>query len=186
VLIQITKDVEGGKSFSDALGKHKVFSSLYINMVKASELSGSFAQMLERLVDYLNQQMETRSMVVGAMIYPGVIATMAVGTTTFLLTFVVPRFVMVFKGHEKLLPLPTKILLFLSHFVCTYWYFLLMALAAGIWAFFTIIRTPGGRLWFDKMKLTVPIFKRMFRALYITRSLHTMGELVNAGVPMPR
>ncbi len=184
MLIQMKKDVEGGKSFSDALAKHKVFSSLYINMVKASELSGSFAQMLERLVDYLNQQIETRSMVTGAMIYPGVIGTMAVCTTTFLLTFVVPRFVMVFKGHENMLPLPTKILLFLSHFVCTYWYFLLMGLGAAIWAFFTIIRTPGGRLWFDKMKLSVPIFKRMFRALYITRSLHTMGELVNAGVPM--
>jgi type II secretory pathway component PulF len=65
-----------------------------------------------------------------------------------------------------------------------YWYLLLLGAAAGIWGFFTMIHTTWGRLWWDKTKLTVPLFKKMFRALYITRSLHTMGELVNAGVPM--
>jgi len=185
ILMQIKKDVESGKSFSDALQKHpKVFSPLYVNMVKASELSGSFGHMLERIVEYLNNTLETRSMVVGAMIYPAIIFTMAVGTTTFLLLFVVPQFVQVFKGHENVLPLPTKFLLVLSWFVRTYWYIIITALIAGAWSFYTMIQTQWGRLWFDKTKLTVPLFKRMFRALYITRSLHTMGELVNAGVPM--
>jgi type IV pilus assembly protein PilC len=185
ILTQIKKDVESGKSFSDALSKYpKTFSPLYINMVKASELSGSFGQMLERIVEYLNSQMETRQMVVGAMVYPCIIFVMAVGTTVFLLLFVVPQFVAIFKGKESILPLPTKVLLTLSHFMKTYWYLLLVGLGAGIWSFFTMIRTQWGRLWWDKTKLTVPLFKKMFRALYITRSLHTMGELVNAGVPM--
>jgi type IV pilus assembly protein PilC len=185
ILMKIKKDVESGKSFSEALQRYpKTFSPLYINMVKASELSGSFGHMLERICEYLNTQMETRSMVVGAMIYPCVIAVMAMGTTIFLLTFVVPQFVGIFKGKEELLPLPTKMLLFLSDMVRTYWYILAGGAAASAWSFWTIIRTQWGRLWFDKTKLTVPIFKRMFRALYITRSLHTMGELVNAGVPM--
>src|SRR4051812_39598061 len=113
VLNQIRKDVESGKSFSDALQKHpKVFSPLYINMVKASELSGSFGHMLERIVEYLNSQLETKQMVVGAMVYPAIIFFMAIGTTTFLLLFVVPQFVSVFKGKEHILPAPTKILLF--------------------------------------------------------------------------
>ncbi|HVX85140.1 MAG TPA: type II secretion system F family protein [Phycisphaerae bacterium] len=185
ILNQVKKDVESGKSFSDALSRYpKVFSPLYINMVKASELSGSFGHMLERIVEYLNAQLETRQMVVGAMVYPAIICVMAIGTTIFLLLFVVPQFVTIFKGHEKILPLPTKILLFLSHFVRTYWYILLTAALAGAWSFWTMLHTQWGRLWWDKVKLTVPLFKRMFRALYITRSLHTMGELVNAGVPM--
>ncbi len=185
ILLQIKKDVESGKSFSEALCKHpRTFSPLYINMVKASELSGSFGHMLERIVEYLNAQMETRQMVIGAMIYPAIIFCMAIGTTTFLLLFVVPQFVLVFKGHEDKLPAPTKMLLFLSGILRAYWYVILMAVGAALWSFFTMIHTQWGRLWWDKTKLTIPLFKKMFRALYITRSLHTMGELVNAGVPM--
>lgn len=185
ILTQIRKDVESGKSFSEALAKHpKCFSPLYINMVKASELSGSFGHMLERIVEYLNAQLETRQMVAGAMVYPAIIFVMAVGTTIFLLLFVVPQFVSIFKGKEHILPVPTKILLFLSYFMRTYWYLLLAGAIGAGWSFWTMIQTQWGRLWFDKTKLTVPLFRKMFRALYITRSLHTMGELVNAGVPM--
>ena len=185
ILNQIKKDVESGKSFSEALSKYpKTFSPLYINMVKASELSGSFGHMLERIVEYLNAQLETRQMVAGAMVYPCIILVMAMGTTVFLLLFVVPQFVSIFKGKEHILPVPTKVLLFLSAFMRNYWYLILIGMAASAWSFYTMIQTQWGRLWWDKTKLTVPLFKKMFRALYITRSLHTMGELVNAGVPM--
>src|SRR6202012_5560925 len=90
----------------------------------------------------------------------------------------------IFKGHEKVLPVPTKILLALSTFMTSYWYALVVALIAGIWGWVLLLRTDGGRLWFDKMKLTIPLLKKLFRALYISRSLHTMGQLINAGVPM--
>src|SRR5438874_1441336 len=179
------KDVEGGKSFSDALLRHpKCFSPLYINMVKASELSGGFSKMLDKIAGYLAQQIETSSMVKGAMIYPGIIGTLAVGTTIFLLTFVLPRFMVIFKGKEAALPKPTKLLLWLSDFMVNYWYIILFALAAVTWGFVMILRTDKGRMGFDKAKLVIPLFKKMFRALYISRSLHTMGQLINAGVPM--
>jgi len=97
---------------------------------------------------------------------------------------VLPRFMIIFKGKEAMLPKPTKLLLFLSDFMVHYWYIILFALVAGIWGFILMLRTDWGRLWWDKMKLTVPLFKKMFRALYISRSLHTMGQLINAGVPM--
>jgi type IV pilus assembly protein PilC len=185
MLTQMKKDVESGKQFSDALKRYpKTFSPLYINMVKASELSGGFSKMLERIASYLAQQIETSSMVKGAMIYPGIIGTMAIGTTVFLLKFVVPRFMTIFKGKEAALPLPTKALLAISEFMNTYWYLCLFAVIAMVWSFFMVIRTDWGRLWWDKTKLTVPLFKKMFRALYISRSLHTMGQLINAGVPM--
>lgn len=185
MLTQMKKDLEAGKQFSDALMRYpKVFSPLYINMVKASELSGGFSRMLDRIATYLSHQIETRSQVVGAMIYPGIIGTMAIGTTVFLLTFVLPRFMVIFKGKEAALPAPTKMLLALSNFMVNYWYVLLLAVGAGIWGFVMMLRTDWGRLWWDKVKLTVPLFKKMFRALYINRSLHTMGQLINAGVPM--
>ncbi|HVT90160.1 MAG TPA: type II secretion system F family protein [Tepidisphaeraceae bacterium] len=185
MLVQMKKDVEGGKQFSDALMRYpKTFSPLYINMVKASELSGGFSKMLDRIAAYLAQQIETMSMVRGAMIYPGIIGTMAVGTTIFLLTFVLPRFMVIFKGKEAALPVPTKMLLALSAFMCDYWYIILFAVIAGAWGFVLMLRTDWGRLWWDKAKLTVPLFKKLFRALYISRGLHTMGQLINAGVPM--
>jgi type IV pilus assembly protein PilC len=185
ILNQIRKDVEGGKQFSDALTRHpKTFSPLYINMVKASELSGGFSRMLDKISTYLTQQIETVGQVRGAMIYPGIIGTMAVGTTIFLLTFVLPRFLIIFKGKESALPAPTKFLMALSSFMVSYWYLLLAAVIAGVWGFILMLRTDWGRQWFDKVKLTIPLFKKLFRALYISRSLHTMGQLINAGVPM--
>lgn len=185
ILTQMKRDLESGKQFSDALMRHpKVFSPLYINMVKASELSGGFSKMLDRIANYLTVQIETRGQVVGAMIYPGIIGTMAIGTTVFLLTFVLPRFMVIFQGKEAALPAPTKLLLALSNFMVNYWYVLLLAIGGGIWGFFMILRTDWGSLWWDKTKLSIPLFKKMFRALYINRSLHTMGQLINAGVPM--
>ncbi len=185
MLIQMKKDVEGGKQFSDALMRYpNTFSALYVNMVKASELSGGFSKMLDRIAAYLAQQIETRAMVVGAMIYPGIIGFMATGTTVFLLVFVLPRFMVLFAGREAALPLPTRMLLAISAFLINYWYVILIALAALVWGIWATLRTDWGRMYFDKIKLTVPLFKKMFRALYISRSLHTMGQLVNAGVPI--
>jgi type IV pilus assembly protein PilC len=185
ILQQIKRDVESGKTFSESLSKYpKIFSPLYINMVRASELSGSFGSMLERITEYLAQQIETRSQVRGAMIYPSIIAILAVSTTVFLLTFVLPKFVVIFEGKEAALPVPTKVILAISSFMRNYWYFLVAALAGAIWTFFWIINTPWGRTRWDHVKLVVPIFKKLCRCLYISRSLHTMGELVNAGVPM--
>lgn len=185
ILMQIKDDVESGQPLSDALGRHpKVFSPLYVNMVRASELAGSLGTMLERISTYLQQQMETRSMVRGAMIYPVIILVMAITTTIFMLAFVLPRFAELFAGKEHLLPLPTKVLMAMSLCVRTYWYYMLAGTAAAVVGCLYAIRTPAGKLHWDRLKLRLPLFRKMFRALYITRSLHTMGELVNAGVPM--
>ena len=185
IIHQIRGDVEAGKSFSEAIARHpKLFNPLYVNMVKASEMSGSFAKMLDRIAAFIAQQLETRKMVVGASIYPGVIATMAIGVTVFLLTFVLPRFAGVFAGKEEVLPGPTKLLLGLSAWMVNNWMLLIGCVAAGIIGLILMLRTEVGQLWFDRTKLVAPLFKRMFRALYVSRSLQTMGELLNAGVPV--
>jgi len=185
IIFEIKADVEAGQPFSDSLAKHpKVFSPLYINMVRASELSGNFGHMLERISQFLSQQHETRSMIIGAMIYPAILATMAVATTIVMLTFVLPRFAALFEGHEDVLPKPTKALMAISDFLRTSWYTVVGAVGVLIAGFIYGKRTPKGKVYWDKTKLRIPLFSRMFRALYITRGLQTMGELVNAGVPM--
>ncbi len=185
ILVSIRTDVESGKQFSEAIAKYpRHFGPLYVNMVRASEMSGSFARMLDRIAAYIGQQLETRKMVIGASIYPAIIGGMAIGVTIFLLTFVLPRFAGVFEGKEEILPWPTKFLMGLSDWMVLYWWVLILGMIASIVGFVVFIKTDLGRLWFDRAKITIPIFRRMFRALYVSRSLHTMGELLNAGVPM--
>ena len=185
IIQTVRADVESGKSFSEAIARHpRLFNPLYVNMVKASEMSGSFAKMLDRIASFMQQQLETRKMVVGASIYPGIIATMAIGVTVFLLTFVLPRFAGVFAGKEEILPGPTKVLLGLSAWMVANWQLLIAVAVAAIIGFLLMLRTNPGQLFFDRLKLTVPLFRGMFRALYVSRSLQTMGELLNAGVPV--
>ncbi|MCZ6836310.1 MAG: type II secretion system F family protein, partial [Planctomycetota bacterium] len=126
----------------------------------------------------------TRKMVIGASIYPGIIAAMAISVTVFLLTFVLPRFKAVFKGKEDHLPWPTLFLMDASAFMTQYWWVLIIGFIAVIVGVLLFLKTEFGRYWWDSTKLKLPLFSRMFRALYVSRSLHTMGELLNAGVPM--
>lgn len=181
----LKQDVEGGKQFSEAIAKHpKLFNPLYVNMVRASEMSGSFSRMLDRIALYIGQQIETRKMVVGAAIYPAIIGTLAVCVTVFLLAFVLPKFAAVFAGKEDILPWATKFLMSLSRFMVENWYLLLGAAAACGGGLYAFCRTELGSFWVDKLKLGIPIVRTMFRSLYISRSLQTMGQLINAGVPM--
>jgi len=181
----IKADVESGHPFSEALAKHpKVFSTLYVNMIRAAELSGNLGAMLERISGYLAQQVETRNMVRGAMIYPAIIAVFAVGTVIFLLTWVLPRFTALFAGKESLLPTPTVVLMAASDFLRSYWYVVLGGTVGILVAFLHVIRAPWGKPYWDRIVLHLPLFRKMLRALYISRGMHTMGELVSAGVPM--
>jgi len=185
IITGLKTDVESGKQFSEALVRHeKLFGPLYINMVRASEMSGSFSDMLDRIAGYIAQQLETRKMIIGASIYPGIIGALAVLVTAFLLTFVLPKFYAVFEGKEDVLPWATKFLMNLSHALIDNWPFIV----GGVIGFFVLLyvfsRTEAGAWWFDRLKLTIPIVKGMFRSLYISRSLQTMGQLINAGVPM--
>ncbi len=177
--------IEEGNSFSQALSEHpQVFSNLYINMVAAAEVSGSLSQMMQKLAEYLDGEAETRSQVKAAMVYPIIIATMAVAVTIFLLCFVLPRFTAIFAGKEHLLPKPTIILMATSAFLRNYWLLVVPAIGASLWGFWYFISTRSGRLWWDKTKLTLPLIRTLCRSLYITRSLHTMGVLTKAGVPI--
>lgn len=185
VLRDLKLRIEEGNSFSQALAEHpQIFTNLYVNMVAAAEVSGSLSDMLQKLAEYLDQEADTRSQVKGAMVYPIIIATMAISVTVFLLCFVLPRFAGIFVGKEHLLPAPTKLLLATSAFLRTWWYAIIPSVGAIFWAFYYFIGTTTGRMWWDKTKLVLPLIRTLCRSLYITRSLHTMGVLTRAGVPI--
>ncbi len=185
VILDLQNQIETGQSFSQALAKHPdVFTSLYINMVAAAEASGSLSSMLQKLAEYLDEEAQTRSQIKGAMVYPIIIAVMTVLVTIFLLCFVLPRFTAIFAGKEHLLPAPTKILMASSAFLRNYWFIILPVVGGGLGGFFYFIRTNLGRQWWDETKLVLPLIKTLCRSLYITRSLHTMGVLTKAGVPI--
>jgi type IV pilus assembly protein PilC len=185
VIVDLKNQIEAGQSFSQALAQHsQIFSNLYINMVAAAEASGSMSDMLQKLAEYLDQEAETRSQIRGAMIYPIIIAIMAVGVTIFLLCWVLPRFTAIFAGKEHLLPRPTKMLMASSAFLRGYWFIVVPLIAGAFGGFLYFIRTSVGRLWWDKTKLALPLIKTLCHNLYITRSMHTMGVLSKAGVPI--
>jgi len=186
VVYDLKNRIEGGQSFSQALAEHPdVFPNLYINMIAAAEISGSMSSMLQQLVEYLDQEAETRGQVISAMVYPIIIAVMAVSTTTFLLTFVLPRFLTVFAGKEHLLPAPTRAIMIVSGLMSNYWFIIFPAIGGLFMAFWYLTnKTLFGKYWWDKTKLRIPLLKTLCRSLYITRSMHTMGVLTNAGVPI--
>ena len=185
VIRDLKMRIEEGNSFSQALAEHpQVFSNLYINMVAAAEASGSLSDMLQKLAEYLDQEAETRSQVKSAMVYPVIIAVMAVAVTIFLLCFVLPRFTAIFRGKEHLLPMPTVILMATSAFLRHWWYVIVPAIGGSLWGFYYFVNTTTGRLWWDKTKLVLPLIRTLCRSLYITRGLHTMGVLTKAGVPI--
>jgi type IV pilus assembly protein PilC len=185
IITDLKTQIEEGKSFSQALATHnEVFSSLYINMVAAAEISGSLSSMLQKLAEYLDQEAETRSQIKGAMVYPIIIAVMAILVSIFLLCFVLPRFTAIFAGKEDVLPAPTKVLMASSAFLRHYWFLIVPAVGAMCGGFVYFISTNVGRLWWDKTKLVLPLIRTLCRNLYITRSLHTMGVLTRAGVPI--
>jgi len=186
VILDLKDQIESGQSFSQALASHTdVFINLYINMVAAAEVSGSLSNMLQKLAEYLDEEAETRSQIKGAMVYPVIIAVMAVGVTIFLLVFVLPRFTAIFAGKEHLLPGPTKALIASSTIIRSFWYIIFPAIMAAFAGFFYFTHhTATGRLWWDKVKLVMPIIKKLCKSLYITRSMHTMSVLTKAGVPI--
>jgi type IV pilus assembly protein PilC len=185
IIIDLKEMLEGGSSFSQALSEYQnVFGELYINMVAAAEVSGSMSSMLDKLAGYLDQEAETRQQIIGAMVYPVIIALMAVSVTIFLLMFVLPRFLKIFEGKEHLLPGSTKLLMFLSSGMKNYWYIIFPVIFAAIGAFLFFIRTKHGKYWWHDVKLKLPVVKKLTKSISITRGLHTMGVLTHAGVPI--
>ncbi len=185
ILKAIRREVESGNDFSAALAEYpKIFDHTYVSLIRAGEATGMLGGMLDRIARHLRKEIEARSKVRAAMIYPCVMFTMAVGVTIFLLTFVLPKFMPLFEARGVELPIPTKVMLAISHAVVGYWMWWVAGIVALLTAFVIVKRTEsGGRAW-DATKLNLPVVGNAIQKIVLSRSVRTLGVMVQAGVPV--
>ncbi len=185
VLREMHQQVQSGKSFSDALEKHpKVFSVLFINMVRAGESSGSLEEILERVATYLEQTSALQKKVKSAMMYPVAVTCIAFLITFAMMAFVIPKFATIFEDLRAPLPAPTKILIGMSHFLAGNWVLTLGILGAGIFLMGQLLKTPPGRMVWDSYKLRLPVFGPIFLKCAVSKFSRTLSTLVKSGVPI--
>jgi type IV pilus assembly protein PilC len=185
ILTQVRIDVEQGASLSGAMSKHpKAFSDLFLAMVKAGETGGVLDNVLLRLADLTEKEVELRRKIKSAMTYPIAVVVLVILLMSAMLLFVVPQFESIYAQLGGSLPLPTRILLGVSRGVRTYWWMVLLATAALVFGFRRWKKTPGGRLMIDSVKLRVPIFGSLFHKTALTRFSSTLGMLLRSGVPI--
>jgi type IV pilus assembly protein PilC len=180
---QVVFDVESGHTVADALRKHpKAFSDLYVNMVAAGEAGGILDTILLRLAVFLEKNDALVRKVKGAMIYPGVILSVAVIAIGVLLLFVIPVFKEMFASVGMALPLPTRVVIGLSEFLQGYWYLVAGGMVAGVWLLRRYYATSGGKLAIDRMLLKFPILGDVLRKSAVSRFTRTLGTLISSGV----
>ena len=183
VMRKVVIDVESGNTVADALSKHpQAFSNLYVNMVAAGEAGGILDTILMRLATFMEKNDALIRKVKGAMIYPGVIMSVAAIAVTVLLIFVIPVFENLFASAGLALPLPTRIVMGASRFLKGYWYIVLGAVGAGVFLFKRYHATSNGKLKIDKFMLKVPVLGDVLRKSAVSRFTRTLGTLISSGV----
>jgi type II secretion system protein F len=185
MLKQMQGDIRAGQPLSEALAKFpREFAPLYSNMVRAGEVSGKLAAVMERLADFMEKEQVRRSQVMAALTYPMVLISVAISAVIFLLTFAIPKLTPVFKDMGSDLPTPTVMLLGISGFVGKYWWIILLVIAGIVIGFRSWVNTQSGRHTFDNMRMRMPLFGPLVRKIVSARLVRTLGTLLGGGVPI--
>ncbi len=185
ILVEVTEDVEGGMTFSEALSKHpRAFDKLYVNMVRAGEIGGVLDAILQRLADFREKAQRLKKQIIGAMIYPAAVITVAGGILAGIMTFIVPKFKKMFDELNVELPPMTQILIALSDFIANKWYWGLAIIFGTIIFAKVVSATSGGKFILDRVKLKLPVFGTIISKATIARFTRTLGTLVASGVPI--
>jgi type IV pilus assembly protein PilC len=185
VTLKIKEDIEGGSSLHESMERHpKIFSNLYVNMVKAGETSGMLDEILDRVATYLEKTSALQRKVKSSLVYPAVVISMAFLITTVLLIKVVPTFKGIFASLGGTLPLPTQILIGISDTLRHFFLFVVIALGLLGFLFKKYIETPKGRYQFDHRMLRLPLFGPLFRKVVVAKFSRTLATLVKSGVPI--
>jgi general secretion pathway protein F len=185
IVLDVLRVLKGGKTLADSLATHPdYFTDLYINMVRAGEASGALGSIFERLSEFERTRDDLRSYIISSMIYPALLATVGLASVLVLLTFVVPRFATIFQDSTMKIPVPTQIMMQASYIVRTYWWMGAGAAAALliIWRAYT--NTPAGRIWWDGMRLRIPLLGDALLKAETSRFARGMATLVANSVPL--
>jgi general secretion pathway protein F len=185
VVLDVLRVLKGGKSMADSLATHPgYFPDLFVNMVRAGEASGTLGPVFERLAEFERNRDELRGYIISAMIYPGLLTVVGMASIVVLMTFVVPKFAAMFEESRMRMPLPTKILLETSRAVQRYGWMALAAIAAATVAVHSYVRTRAGRLWWDSLRLRIPVLGDALRKAETARFARAMATLVANSVPL--
>lgn len=183
VVAQIKNSVNEGSSLTNALSEHpRLFSSIFINMVRAGEASGSLDIVLERLAEFGEKQEALKGRLRAALVYPIFMAFIGVAILFFLITYIVPNITQVFNDMDRVLPLPTLFLIGLSEFLKVYWWLLFVAVVGFIMMLRAIVRQPFGRSWWDLIKLKMIIIGPVAQKVILARFSSTLASLLDSGV----
>ncbi len=185
IVRDVRRKVQGGASFGDALSQHpKVFSRLYINMVRSGEAGGVLETILQRLTGFLEESETLRQEIVSQSIYPVLLITVSSIVVVMMVTFVLPKFTVIFESMGADIPLPTKILVNITNFFKDSWYFIVGALIIAIAMFRKYIDSKEGRVKWDSIKLKLPMIGGLLLKIEVARFARTLGTLVRSGVPI--
>ncbi len=183
ILDALRNQVRGGKSFAAALGDHpKIFSRLYISLVRAGEAGGNLAESLANLADLLEREAKLAATIQSAMIYPVLLMLVAVGTITMLLTYVLPQFTPIFEQAGAKLPRPTRILISVGDIVREDGVFVLIAVLIGFLALYRALQKPAPRMAVERAALKLPVVGPLIRRSQAARFTRTLGTLLHNGV----
>ncbi|OGX12986.1 MAG: hypothetical protein A2351_04025 [Omnitrophica bacterium RIFOXYB12_FULL_50_7] len=183
ILRRMHSDVQTGKSFSEAMQMHaKVFSALFIHMVRAGEMSGKLQEILDRVAQYFEKSSALQKKVKAAVTYPTAVSIMAFGITFFMLAFVIPKFASIFDGLGAKLPMPTQVLINVSNYLAVNWWWILAVLGGGVFLFRKFIASPLGRLPWDSFTLRMPVFGPIILKVAVSKFARTLSTLLRSGV----
>ncbi|MBU6231872.1 MAG: type II secretion system F family protein [Patescibacteria group bacterium] len=186
-LQEVADDIQSGSSMSAAMAKHpKVFGEFYVNMVKAGEESGKLNDTFQYLADYLDRTYELASKVRGALIYPAFVLVTFLTVMILMFTMVIPKISGIITDSGAQIPIYTTIILGISNFLVQYGIVLLAAFVIVAFLLVRYVRTPGGRLAYDRFKLSVPYVSTLFRKLYLSRLADNMNTMLVSGIPIVR
>jgi len=181
----VRADVERGESFSNALSRHpKVFDELYVSMVEAGEAGGVLDDILARLSTLLEKDAEIKSKIKSATLYPKIVVGALIAAVAILVTFVIPKFAVLYGNFKVALPLPTRILVSISVFFSKYWYLMAIVAIGSVFSFRFFIKTGIGRAWWDRLRLKFPVFGPMSLKASMSRFSMILGTLVSSGIPI--
>jgi len=182
---QVARHVEAGSTLADALRRHpRTFDDLFTNLVEVGEAGGILDVVLQRLAAYIEKAAALKRKVKAAMVYPCAIIGVALLVVIFMLTFVIPTFAQMFKDLGADLPLPTKVVMWLSDFVRSYILLIIAGLIGCVMALRSYYRTENGRATIDALMLKLPVFGTLVRKVAVARFTRTLGTLVQSGVPI--
>ncbi len=185
ILTDVRQDVESGATLADSLRKHpKAFDDLYCNMVAAGEAGGILDTILQRLSIYIEKIVKLKSAVRSALIYPVSVIGIALIVVWVILTFVIPVFADLFQGLGATLPLPTRVVVFLSNFMRAWWWLMAAGIGAGIAFLRSYYKTKKGRYQIDALMLKFPIIGSLLRKIAVARFCRTLATLTTSGVPI--